>query len=203
MENKIDFSASDSLAVIQQMIATARREQQDNGTGWILWGWLLFAGSVASFINMYTGTFSQFFFWNLFGLLSLVVLVYSVVMAILGRNKERVKTYTSELYRRLNIGFFITLMLIIVSINTGVKPTKGFALLMALYGFWVLIYGATSNFKPSIYGAYLTWACSLGAMFVHDFRWTMLLHAVAVLGGYLIPGHIANYQYRKIRKAQA
>jgi hypothetical protein len=200
MEENKPFTANDSLAVIQQMINTARREQQDSGKGWIIWGWLLFTASISSFINMYTGTFSQYFFWNLFGLLTLAMLVYSVAIALLGKSKERIKTYTGELYRRLNIGFFITLMLIIVSINTGVTPTKGFALLMALYGFWALIYGATSNFRPSIYGSYFTWACALAAMFVHDFRWTMLLHGIAVLGGYIIPGHTANYQYRKTRK---
>jgi hypothetical protein len=40
------------------------------------------------------------------------------------------------------------------------------------------------------------------ALFAQDFEKVMWLQALAVLAGYLIPGHLANYQFRKLRKAE-
>ena len=42
MEEK-KLSEQESLQIIQEMIYTAKKEQKDNGMGWIVWGWMLFA----------------------------------------------------------------------------------------------------------------------------------------------------------------
>lgn len=198
MEEK-NISGLESLEIIRQMIQTAKNEQKDNGIGWIIWGWLLFLACIFTLINSYTNWVSTFFFWNVFGGLTIVLLVYETWTSFKNKNKKPVKTYTTELFRKLNTGFFISLMLIIFSINLGVPPTKGFALLLGLYGFWILIYGAVLDFKPSVIGAYITWGFAFGSLFAEDFRMTMLLHALAVLCGYIIPGHIA---YREFNKAE-
>jgi len=93
-------------------------------------------------------------------------------------------------------------MMIILSINLGVTPVKGFALLLGLYGFWILIYGTALNFRPSLIGAFITWGFGFGALFVkdHHFDITMILHGLAVLFGYIIPGHLANIEFKKINR---
>ena len=204
MEDK-QLSGHDSLLLIQQMIQTAKHEQKDDGKGWIIWGWLIFLASVFTYFNIQYNWTNAFFFWDLFGIVSLVVLLYQVLQYRFIKKRIRVKTYTQDLFNKLNTGFFIALMLIILSMNFGgndfrVPPTKGFALLLGLYGFWILIYGAVLNFKPSIIGAYLVWAFAFASLFVGDFRWTMLLHAAAVLCGYIIPGHMANAAFNKVNK---
>jgi hypothetical protein len=141
---------------------------------------------------------SVFYFWNVFGLCTLLLISYNIVQFFLKRKTDRVKTYTRDLFDKLNIGFFISIMLIIFSMNLGVSPLKGFALLLGSYGFWILIYGAVLNFKPSLIGAFITWACAFASLFVKTFEWTMLLHAIAVLCGYIIPGHIANREFNKL-----
>jgi hypothetical protein len=90
-------------------------------------------------------------------------------------------------------------MLIIFSINLGVSPVKGFALLLGLYGFWILIHGTILNFKPSIIGAFITWGLAFAGLFVPTFEWTMLLHSIAILCGFIIPGYIANAEFKKIK----
>jgi hypothetical protein len=114
------------------------------------------------------------------------------------KNKNRVKTYTGDIFKRLNVGFFIAIMFVIVAINLGIGPMFGFPLLINLYGFWILIYGTALHFKPSIIGAVITWCCGFAALFVKSFEWVMILHALAVLCGYIIPGHLANSEFRKI-----
>jgi hypothetical protein len=200
MEQEKKMTEQESLLIIQQMIQTAKQEQKDDGKGWILWGWLLFTASVLTYINLKTQWFSNYFFWNVFGIASLLLLLFSVVRTFFFKKIDKVKTYTAELFQKLNIGFFISLLLIIVAINRGVSPVLGFSLLLGLYGFWILIYGAGLNFKPSIIGAYITWACAFAGLFVETFDWTMVLHATAVLLGYIIPGHLANIEFKKIHE---
>lgn len=198
MEQEKKLTEQESLLIIQQMIQTAKQEQKDDGKGWILWGWLLFTASVLTYINLKTQWFSNYFFWNVFGIASLLLLLYSTIRYLFFNKAGKVKTYTAELFQKLNIGFFISLMLIIIAINRGVSPVLGFSLLLGLYGFWILVYGAALNFKPSIIGAYITWTCALAGLFVESFDWTMILHATAVLLGYIIPGHMANIEFNKV-----
>lgn len=198
-ENQL--SEQESLSIIQQMIDTAKQEQKDDGKGWIVWGWMLFSASILSYINLKTGWFSTFFFWDIFGALTIVLFIIEAVRNFVFKKKTKVKTYTQAIFEKLNIGFFISLMFIIVAMNTGdVHPTKGFALLMCLYGFWILIYGSLLNFKPSIIGAFITFVIAYFSIFLdnRNFDIVMLLQAVAVLCGYIIPGHIANRQFKKL-----
>ncbi len=208
MEEK-NLSEQESLQIIQQMIQSAKQEQKDDGKGWIIWGWLLFAPSVLTFINIQYGWFKDIaVFWNAFGILSLVLLFYTCTRYFFFRKRSRVKTYTNDLFEKLNIGFFICLCFIILSMNLGVSPVKGFALLISLYGFWILIYGTALNFRPSIIAAFVTWAIGFVALFVNkfvdsnseQFQWIMLLHAAAALCGYIIPGHIANKEFNKLKR---
>ncbi|MBD0284109.1 MAG: hypothetical protein ICV79_01645 [Flavisolibacter sp.] len=200
-QNEQSLSHEESMSLIEQMILTAKNEQRDNGKGWIIWGWLIFLASVFTYLNLKFNWVSTYFFWNLFGMATLILMGYETFQFLFGKKKERVRTYTKDLMDKLNIGFFISLMLIIFSMNLGVPPVKGFGLLLGLYGFWILIYGSALNFRPSIIGAYLTWAFAFATLFVNDFQWTMLLHAGAVLCGYIIPGHIANVEFNKLNKA--
>ena len=205
MEDK-PINEQEGLDLIRQMIHTAKKEQKDDGRGWIIWGWMLFLASVLTVANIRFQWFSTFFFWNLFGAFTVVAMIVETIQSIRKRNIERVRTYTKDLFQKLNMGFFISLMFIIVSINVGVSPIIGFPLLINLYAFWILIYGTALDFKPSIIAAYVSWGIGLvaliGRAFDISFEMVMLLHALAVLAGYIIPGHIANREFRKIKNKE-
>jgi hypothetical protein len=212
MNEEKPLSQQESLLIIQQMINTAKTEQQDDGKGWIIWGWMLFLASVFTLLNMrFDWSGDLFLFWNIFGGLAFIIMVFEVVRNKFFKKSIKVKTYTGDLFMKLNAGFFISLMFIIFAINLGsryihdefgkgsmVFVNIGFALLINLYAFWILVYGAALNFKPSIIGAYACFALGFTAMFINEFEWTMILHAGAILIGYIIPGHIANNEFRKI-----
>src|SRR2546421_1701640 len=200
MEEK-NLTEQESLLIIQQMINTAKQEQKDDGKGWIIWGWLLFLASMLTYINLFTHWFVPYYFWNIFGGISLLLLLYSVIRYFFFKKTKRARTYTGELFEKLNVGFFLSLMLIIVAMNKGVDPMQGFPLLVGLYGFWILIYGTALNFKPSIIAAYITWVLGFVALFVKSFDAVMLLHAAAVLCGYIISGHISNREFKKINRS--
>jgi hypothetical protein len=199
MEEK-QISEHEGLLLIQQMINTAKKEQKDDGKGWIIWGWMLFLASVLTVLNMRFKWFQPFFFWNFFGLITLIALAYQSVSYLFFQKTEKVRTYTKDLFQRLNTGFFISLMFIIVAINVNISPAIGFSLLISLYAFWILIYGSALNFRPSVIAAYLTWGIGFVSLFMKSFEQVMLLHAAAVLIGYIIPGHIANNEFRKLHQ---
>lgn len=195
-----NLTQQESLQIIQKMINTAKREQKDDGIGWVLWGWLLFGTSIFSYINSQTRWVSEYFFWNVFGLISLGLLLFSIIKNLSGSAKTKVKTYTGELFNKLNVGFFFAIMIVIVAMNRNLSPVIGFALLSGLYGFWVLIYGTIFDFKPSMIGAFFTWGFALAGLFVKEYPTAMLLHAGGVLAGYIIPGHLAMYEYKKVNR---
>lgn len=199
MTDENRMTEQESILIIRQMIETAKREQRDDGKRWIIWGWQLFLASVLTIINQRTQWVSTYFFWNVFGIISLLFLLYAIVRHFFFRAGAPVKTYTSDIFQRLNVGFFISLLFVIVAINVGVGPVIGFALLINLYGFRALIYGTVLSFRPSIIGAFITWAFGFTALFVKRFDLVMTLHAGAVLCGYIIPGHLANMEFRKIK----
>jgi len=201
MEEK-KLSEQESLLIIQQMIQTAKQEQKDDGLGWIIWGWLLFAASILTWFNLKFQWFSDYLFWNVAGAFAILMIAYEMTGKFLFKRKQKVKTYTNDLFQKLNGGFFIFLVMIILSINLGVQPVKGFALLLGLYGFWILIYGTALNFRPSVIGAFVCWGFGFAALFVkdHHFDQTMILHGLAVLSGYIIPGHLANIEFKKINR---
>jgi hypothetical protein len=198
--SETNLTQQESLQIIQKMISTAKREQKDNGLGWIIWGWLLFAASVLSYINLSAQWFSQYFFWNAFGILTLVLLLWELIRNLFVKKNQPVKTYTGELFKKLNIGFFFVIMVPIIAMNKGLSPVIGFAILSGLYGFWVLIYGTIFDFKPSVIAAFITWACAFAGLFVKEFGHSMLLHAAGVMAGYIIPGHIAMNEFNKLNR---
>jgi hypothetical protein len=215
MEEK-NISEKESLLLIQQMIHTAKKEQKDDGKGWILFGWMLFLASVLSIVNVrLKWGLDLFFFWNAFGAFTILYFIYETVRYFFFKKTERVKTYTGDLFAKLNTGFFISLMFIIVSINVGASAIDshfgashistviiGCALLINLYSFWILIYGTALNFRPSVIGAYISWAIGFAALFAKTFEQVMILHALAVLAGYIIPGHIANNEFKKLKRKE-
>lgn len=214
MQDEKQLSEAESLQLIQQMINIAKREQKDDGRGWIIWGWLLFLASVLTIVNLHTRWFRDvFLFWNLFGLATVLIFAYEYFSKFILRKPQSVKTYTGDLFAKLNAGFFICLLFIIVAINVGTRlifkrfgdgdmilVNIGFALLINLYAFWILIYGTALNFRPSVIGAYVAWAFGIAALFSGDFEQVMLLQALAVLAGYIIPGHLANREFKKLKR---
>jgi len=209
MEEK-QISERESLELISQMIRTAQTEQKDNGMGWIIWGWMLFLASVLTLLNITYDWLDPWFFWNAFGIITILVMLFETIVYLFFRKTRRVRTYTKDLFQKLNTGFFISLMFIIVAMNItlpgtkehihAISPMYGFPMLMSLYAFWILIYGTALNYKPSIIGAYITWAAALLALFARNFEQVMLLHALGVLVGYIIPGHIAYREFKKLHR---
>jgi hypothetical protein len=111
------------------------------------------------------------------------------------------ETYTHELVDRLGTAFFISLLVMVFgNIQTGMHLTGlNFGYLLLLYAFWMFIHGSVFRYQLLIYGAIINWA---GAIIIFYFKEklgaeVLLVHALCVAMGYLVPGHIARIRYGK------
>jgi Flp pilus assembly protein TadB len=183
-----------SLGIIEQMIATAKDDHRENGDGWLLWGWLLFGASVSSVILMELNRYS-YISWLWTGML-IIGLAIGIGLAVLRPKPKVVTTFVSELLQKLGIGFFVSLLTMVAAgFITGQSSAFGYYYI--LYAFWMFIQGSALRFKPLIIGAIVNWAAAIAIFLLSDFYFTMLISAVAILVGYLIPGYMLRRQYNK------
>lgn len=194
-EQKI--TEQESLQLIQQMIRVAREDHRDNGDGWLIWGWLLFIASVSSAILAFMDIHG-YIGWIWTGILLVGAIVY-VIFHVMKPKKEGVRTYVQELLDRLGNGFFISLF-VIVAAGYISNSSFGFGYYYILYAFWMFIHGSAIRFKPLIIGAYVNWIAAIAIFLLKDTGPVMVVSAVAVLVGYLIPGYMLQAEYRKKQK---
>jgi Flp pilus assembly protein TadB len=194
-ERKI--SEHESLHLIQQMIQVAKADHRENGEGWLIWGWLLFIASIASAVLVYVN-FPQYISWVWSGILIVGGVIY-ILFHVLKRREEKVKTYVQELLDRLGAGFFMSLFAIVAAGFIS-QSSFGFGYYYILYAFWMYIHGSAIQFKPLIVGAYVNWLAAIAIFLLNDIGLIMIVSALAVLIGYLIPGYMLKAEYRKKMK---
>jgi MFS family permease len=188
------LSGEESLQLIQQMIQVAKDDHRENGDGWLIWGWLLFVASVASAIMSHTKS-SEYISYVWMGMLVIGLVVY-MAGRLQKKKHKRVQTYVQELLEKLGTGFFISLFVLIIASNMS-NSFFSFGYFYVLYAFWMFIHGSAIRFRPLIIGAIVNWAAAIAIFYIEDFRQDMMISAVAILVGYLIPGYMLRAEYRK------
>ncbi len=190
-----NLSEEESLGLINQMIRVARDEHRESGEGWLIWGWLLFIASVLSAIFSKSGLGRYIgFTWTAMLVIGLVIYVFAHVRK---QQMKKVKTYVQDLLDKLDAAFFVSLFLIIAASYISGDHNFGFGYYYILYAFWMYIHGSAIRFKPLLVGAIVNWAAAVAIFFIEDFSYDMIVSAVAVLVGYLIPGYMLKAEYKR------
>lgn len=193
MENNRHMTNEESLKIIQQMINQAKVDITDNGIGWLLWGSLIFLTCISTYVFIDIGSANIFLGWNIFGILTIVLLAIDLVR----HKKKPVRTYVGDLLKLVDIGFIICLFTVIFSINVAVSPNSGFGFFLMIFAFLMLVKGGALKSRALMIGAAVNWAGALAIFVNKEFRYDMLIMAGAVLAGYIIPGLLLRNQYRK------
>ncbi len=195
MSNDQQLSNEKSLAIIHQMISQAKNNINENGYGLMLWGTLLFLTSLSTYFFINVGSDNIFMGWNVFGLITLILLVYDLTKP----KKKIVSTYVDDLLRWVDIGFIVCLFTIIFAINVAVSANVGFGFFLMIFAAFMLIKAGAIKSSILKMGATINWVGSIAIFLNKDFKYDMLIMAVAVLLGYIIPGIILWVQYKKIK----
>jgi hypothetical protein len=193
MEEK-KLSGEESLLLIRQMIQVAKDEHREKGDGWLIWGWLLFVASVSSAVLSFA-KLGRWVGWVWLGMLAVGLIVYALGH-LRHQRKEKVQTYVQELLNKIEAGFFISLFAIVAAAYIS-ESDFSFGYFYILYAFWMFIHGSAIRFKPLIIGAWVNWAAAIAIFLIKDFKYDMMISALAVLVGYLIPGYMLRAEFRK------
>lgn len=193
MEEK-KLSGEESLLLIQQMIQVAKDEHRERGDGWLIWGWLLFAASVSSAVLSYA-RLGRYIGWVWLSMLAIGLIVYTLGH-LQKKNREKVQTYVQDLLHKIGTGFFISLLAIVAAAYIT-HNRFSFGYFFVLYAFWMFIHGSAIRFRPLIIGAWVNWAAAIAIFMISDYKYIMMISALAVLIGYLIPGYMLRAGYRK------
>ena len=190
MEDK-ELTPEESLSLINNMIGRARKRYTDNSFYFLLWGWIVTVASLAHYIlGMYTSFEHPYIGWTL-------TIAGAVISAIRGskqRDKAVVHNYTDKMYGWLWMCLGIAMFTIIFNgqlINWNTIP---FVLLFA--GVGTAVSGAMMGFKPLQFGAIAFWVLAIVAFRLPEI-YQMLLMALGVIVGYLLPGYIMKANAKK------
>jgi uncharacterized protein with PQ loop repeat len=208
-----------SLALITTMIHKAKDVYHDTGISGILWGSVI---AICSLVKLSEIHFNYRLPFDIY-LLSFVAVVPQVIISIREKKSQRVKTYDDRFFGYLWLSFGICIFLLILLINvvfrnwapvaieyrelTGHASPFQFSeyiqsLFLLIYGFPTFVTGATCKFKPMFWGGLICWAFAVLAMFT-SLKIDLLLVALAAIIAWLIPGILAEREYRKAKRMEA
>ena len=88
-----DFSKTDSLRLIEQMISAAKNDHRESGHGWLWWGWLLFGASVLSALFVQI-KHTQYIGW-VWAVMTVIVIISFVLESRIQKNPG-----SKNIYRR-------------------------------------------------------------------------------------------------------
>ena len=193
MSNDQQLSKEKSLEIIHQMISQAKINFTDNGLGWLLWGTLLFLASLSTYVFIYTLPGNIWLGWNIFGVFTILMLSYDMFRP----KRKQVTTYLDDLLRLVDIGFIICIFSVIFAINFAVSTNGGFGFFLMIFAFQMLVKGGAIKSRSLMLGAAVNWAGAIAIFITKEFKYDMLIMAVAVLIGYIVPGILLWIQYKK------
>lgn len=194
MENEKQFSESESMMVIQRMIATAKNELIDDSFYFMFWGWIVFAASLGHYLLWQVGFSAPYIVWLLMPLGVIITFFY-------GKRQHKdqpVKTYVDEVMKYVLIAFGVSLAITLsfqskLGLNT-------YPMVMMIYAVLLFVSGGSIRFRPLIIGGIINWLIGIAAFFV-SFDIQLLMLAGAVLLGFIIPGHMLKSKVQKTKSA--
>jgi hypothetical protein len=188
MENtEKEMSGEESILLIEQMIKTAKKDFHDSSFHYLLWGWLVFLASLSQFIMISYDYENSSIPWLLMPLGAVIATVYGIKQ----KKQQHVKTYVGEFIKYNVLAMAISLLIVLAM--QGYLQIYTYPIVMIVYATMLFIAGGALQFRPLMIGGLINWTIA-AISFNYDFKIQLLLLALAVLLGYIIPGYLLKYR---------
>lgn len=191
METEKNITEKEGLDIINKMIASAKNELDDDSYHYLLWGWLVFIASAGHYILLEMSYDKPWLGWAiLMPLGGLLSMLYGMKQG----KARKVTSYVDEVMKYVLIAFLVSL--VIVLFFMGKLESYTYPLIMVIYGVWLFVSGGALRFKPLVASGIINWVIGIITFFV-NFKWQLVLLAIAVLLGYIIPGYMLKARFKK------
>lgn len=174
----------DNIKLITAVIKNSQGNFQSSSFYFLLWGWVVVAANLGHYFLMsFTEYPHPYIVW-------LIVTPTWIITMVYARKKDKVSKVVTHIDKALGamwIGFAVsvfTLILVGQNVRDYFNPI---ILLMAAIPTFVT--GYTINFKPLLLGGVAFWLFGVGSFFISN-EYHYILTPVALIIGYLIPGHL-------------
>lgn len=190
------MNEKDAILLIEEMISRTKEDLRDNGFFYYLWGWLVFISAILNLVMLHF-ELMEFHSWPWVVFMPLGGVV--TIIASRKRQKEapKVETYVSHGMKVGMHAFSISLFIICFAMPMGNQWKAFYPTIMVAYAVWLYISGGLLKFKPLMWGAALNWTMALTAYVWVNHEVHLILIAIGVLGGFIVPGYMLKVKSGK------
>lgn len=198
MENpENNFTPQESLQLIESMINRAKDKYAEDGSMYLMWGWLVFICSLLQFLLLHV---FQYEYHYIVWLVTIPFFIYQYFYVSKKQRQQKVVTYTDNIVGYVWITFAIVIILlgfIVGLLTTGEYYTHIIHILLAIYGMPVFLTGVIVRFKPLTIGGIACWILCIISCFITIYDYQFLLIPVAMLVAWIIPGYLLRAKYKQ------
>ena len=198
MENpENNLSPQESLQLIESMINRAKDKFAEDGSMYLIWGWLVFICSLLQFALLH---FLNYPYHYIVWLATIPVFIYQYFYVSKKQKQQNVVTYTDYIIGFVWITFAIVIILLgflIGALTTGEYYTHIIHILLAVYGMPVFLTGVIVRFKPLTIGGIACWILCIISCFIPIYDYQFLLIPAAMLVAWIIPGYLLRAKYKQ------
>lgn len=185
MENKLTHQ--ESWNIMQDMISNTKKSLKDDGSYYLLWGWLSLIANLGHWIGIQLGKPELApIVWPV---LMISGGVYSAIKSSRESKNQSVKTHLGNIMAMVWMGFGLSMVIAFVAVASQKNWLLINPMVIMLYAWGTFISGAILKFKPLIYGGVFAWVLA-GFSFFAPQDIQLIIGAVAIIVSYLIPGYI-------------
>ena len=179
------LSAQESLLLITEAISKTKENIKENSFPFLLWGWLITIASFSYFL------LQQFTSFRLYFIPFPILVAAGIATTVFWYSKQKTASATetylnyflSRLWLVLGINF---LAVVFINVSQNLTPFT-YTLIIAAIG--TLVSGLAMKFRPLTIGGGIFLLSALISIYIpNDYK--ALLHGVAIIAGYLIPGYL-------------
>lgn len=184
--DKETLTAQQSLDIIATMIRQAKVNALANSFYFLLWGWTIAVANLAVFLAM---RFTEIPNPTVVFAITIPAAIASIVYGIRQDRSAVASTPLDNVNKWLWIGFGITCFILVYfgeRTNWQINP-----ILMCMSATPTFVTGIMLKFRPLLIGGTAFWIFGI-ACFLVPSELQFLLAAIAMVCGYVIPGHMLN-----------
>lgn len=192
-----NFTPQESLQLIESMINRAKDKYAEDGSMYLMWGWLVFICSLAQFLLLHV---FQYAYHYIVWLATIPFFIFQLFYVSKKQKQQKVVTYTDHIVGYVWITFAIVIILlgfIVGLLTTGEYYTHIIHILLAIYGIPVFLTGVIVRFKPLTIGGIACWILCIISCFITVYDYQFLLIPVAMLAAWVIPGYLLRAKYKQ------